>query len=116
MLMQLAKGEIVTPTELTGVTATVTSQPKSMRGHNSLILYFLLTTGTGTWTIKIQGATAVNGTFVDHYDINGVQMSIASVTASRSQVFVGMPEHFRIVATEDVSGATVTVAYETLTM
>jgi hypothetical protein len=114
MLVQLAKGEIVTP--LTGITVTTASQPKSMRGHNALILYFLMTAGSGTWTIKIQGATAVNGTFVDMYDINGVQMAISSVTASRSQVFVGIPEHFRIVATEDVNGATITVAYETLTM
>lgn len=114
-LMQLARGAKITPTALTGITATATSIEYNCKGHNALILYFNLTAGTGTFTVKIQGKS-VDGAYIDMYDVNGNLMALAGVTADRAQIFVGIPYDFKIVATEDVDGATVTVSYELLSV
>jgi len=113
MIVQLAKG--LKKTVHNGITVTTTSEPQKANGHNALILYFDMTAGTGTWTVKIQGQ-APNGTYIDVYNAEGDAMSLASVTADKAQVFAGIPETFRIVATEDVNGATVTVGYELMSV
>jgi hypothetical protein len=46
----------------------------------------------------------------------GYQMKMNAITASRAQLFVGLPDDFKIVATEDVNGATIDVAYELITV
>lgn len=115
-VIQLDKSGAMTPTELTTITATTTSAAKTAKGHNAIIIYFGITAGSGAWTIKIQGSHAHNGTFKDMYDSNGNLMSTGSISANRAQIFVGIPEHFKIVATEDTNGATVTINYELLTV
>lgn len=112
-LIQLARGSKVTAHS--AITATATSVFQKCRGHNALILYVDFTAGTGTWTVKIQGKSIL-GAYIDMYDNNGNAMSIASITADRAQLFVGIPSDFKIVATEDADGATVTVSYELLTV
>ena len=99
----------------TGIAATTTSMEIDSKGHNAIILYFIITAGSGTWTIKIQGKSPL-GTFVDMYDLNGNLMAISSVTANKAMQFVGIPNNFKIVATEDVNGATVNVGYELMSV
>jgi len=113
-LLQLARGAKVVAHS--GISATATSAEQNSRGHNAMILYFDLTAATGTWTIKIQGKCPITNAFIDMYDNTGTLMSMASVTADKAQLFVGIPDNFKIVATEDVNGATITVAYELLTV
>ena len=115
-MVQLARGSKITPADLTGITVSTTSSYRESRGHNALILFFNLTAGTGTWTIKIQSRVPETNTFVDHYDNNGNLLAISSATASQSKFMVGIPDDFKIVATEDVDGGTVTIAYELLTV
>lgn len=115
-LVQLAKGAIVSPAELQAITATKTSNYQRANGHNAVIIHFDIGAGGGAWTLKIQGATANNGNFADMYDSNSNLMSTGSISADRCQLFVGIPEHFKIVATEDVNGSTVSVSYELLTV
>lgn len=111
--VQMARG--FKETVFSGITATTTSVEKECKGHNALILYFDITDGTGTWTIKIQGKSP-NGTYMDAYDINGNLMAISSITADKAQLIVGIPSNFKIVATEDANGATVTIGYELLSV
>lgn len=115
-LVQFARGSAVSPAEMTGITATTTSKVCSARGHNALILYTKFVTGSGTWTVKIQGALTADGTYMDMYDSAGNLMAISSATASKAKLMVGIPSHFKIVATEDSNGATVDVGYELLTV
>ena len=108
-LVQMAQGNKVTA--LSGKTASYTTIPQKANNHNAIRLYFQITAGSGTWTIKLQGQSN-SGTWVDCYDNNGNQMHISGATSNISQSFVTLPEKFRIVATEDSDGATVTVDYE----
>lgn len=112
-LTQFARGKKVKL--MTGKTVSYTSEPQTSNGHNTIIVSFNLTTGSGTWSVKVQGK-APDGNFLDLYDINGNLMSLSSVTADKMQCFKGLTDIFRIVATEDVNGATVNVGYELLTM
>jgi hypothetical protein len=102
-------------TILSGITATTTTKPLDCHNANAIILYFNLTAGSGTWTVKIQGK-ASDGTYIDMYDVNGNAMELTGVTADKAQIFVGIPNEFKIVATEDVDGATVSIGYELLSV
>lgn len=115
-IVQLAKGSVISPAELTGIEATAVGIAQRAKGHNAIIIYFDMTAGSGTWSIKLQGAEKDGGTYIDMYKEDGNAMAIASATADKAQVFKGIPEHFRIVATEDVTGATVSVRYELLSI
>jgi hypothetical protein len=108
-LVQMAQG--IKKTLMTGKDETTTSEPCTSYGHNAIRIYFIITAGSGTWSVKIQGKSK-SGSWVDAYDNAGNQMIIASTTANKSQAFVCLPETFRIVATEVADGATVTVEYE----
>ena len=79
-------------------------------GQNAMILYLYIN-GTGTWTVTIQGKSP-SGVYMDMYDVNGNLMAISAATASKAQVFVGIPVDFKIVPTEDVSGAAATIGIE----
>ncbi len=114
MLIQKARGG--KRTAIPALTAaTTTSEQQEMQGHNALVLFAEIT-GTGTWTVKIQGASERNGTYMDLQDERGDAMALASATASIAQVFIGIPDDFRIVATEDVNGATIQVDYKLMTL
>lgn len=113
-IVELKRGRIVNALAA-GTDATATSKAQKAKGHNSVIIYATIS-GSGTWTVKIQGAPTPTGTYIDMYKDDGNAMSIASATASKAQVFRGIPENFKIVATEDVSGATITVDYELITL
>lgn len=113
-LTQLAKGSIneVIPA-LTAVTTTSVAQ--KAKGHNAMIVHADIT-GVGAWTIKVQGAEKFNGTYKDMFDANGNSMSTGSISVDRCQLFVGIPENFKIVATENTDGATIAVQVELFTV
>jgi hypothetical protein len=96
---------------MSGITATTTSSNQKANGHNAIRIDFRITVGSGTWTIKIQNKS-VTGAYIDAYDHNGNQMYINGATADKSQVFLYLADDFRIVATEDGDGATVSVSYQ----
>ena len=50
------------------------------------------------------------------YDVNGNAMEFTGITANKAQIFVGLPNEFRIVATETADGATVSLGYELLSV
>ena len=114
MIVELCKGTI--RNAIPALTAVTTTSPaQKAKGHNAIIIFAKIT-GTGTWSIKVQGATSGNGTFMDVTDYKGDAMAISSATASKAQVFKGLPENFKIVATEDANGATIEVDYELITL
>jgi hypothetical protein len=95
------------------ITASVTSancKNYDSNGQNAMILYLYIN-GTGTWTVKIQGKSP-SGVYMDMYDVNGSIMAISSATASKAQLFVGIPSDFKIVPTEDADGAAATIGIE----
>lgn len=95
------------------ITASVTAANclnYNSNGQNAMILYVYIN-GTGTWTATIQGKSP-NGVYMDVYDVNGNLMTISEATASKAQVFVGIPENFKIVPTEDSNGAAATIGIE----
>lgn len=112
--IELARGQIKNAIAA-ATNATTTSDLQRANGLNAIILYLDIT-GSGEWTVKLQGATSSSGTFMDLYDHNGNQMSMGSLAADRARLFIGIPEHFKIVATEDSGTATIQVDYELLTV
>jgi hypothetical protein len=114
MLVQLEKGKKVNVIPA-GTDVTKTSNYVRAEGHNAMIVHADVT-GSGAWTIKVQGALAPNDNFADMYDANGSLMSMGSISADRCQLFVGIPEYFKVVATEDTNGATIQVDVELLTV
>lgn len=114
-LIQLARGKKFVPPELTGITATTTSNEYNSKGHNAIIIYVNFTTVAGTYSVKLQGKSP-DGAFMDMYDNNGNLMTIASATADKAQLFVGIPDNFKIVSTEDTDGGTLTISYELLSV
>lgn len=115
-LIQMAKGARVSPAEMQAITATKTSNVQHARGHNAMILFVEFVTGSGTFSVKVQGGTPNNAAFIDVYKEDGNAMTIASATASKAIVLKGIPEYFKIVATEDSNGATINVHYELFTI
>ena len=114
-LTQMARGtkEVIH----SGITATATSSYRESKSHNAMILYVDFTAGSGTWTIKIQGKMPDSvDTYIDMYDVNNNPMELTSITADRARLFVGIPDDFKIVATEDGDGATISVAYELISV
>lgn len=95
------------------ITASVTSancKNYDTNGQNAMIMYLYIN-GTGTWTVKIQGKS-LGGVYMDMYDANGNLMAISAATASKAQVFLGIPSDFKIVPTEDADGAAATIDIE----
>lgn len=113
--IQLAHGQRVTLSDLTGVTANTTGIEQKAHGHNAIILFADLTVVAGEYSVKIQGKSP-SGTFMDLYDHNGNLMEMSSITADKAQLFVGIPEYFRLVVTEDTNGGTLTVGYELMSV
>lgn len=113
--VQLSRGAKVSPSELTGITANTVSNPQYCKGHNAIIVNFVITAGSGTWTIALKNKiSATLNTAM--YDVNGNAMELTGVTGNRSQVFVGIPEDFVIDCAETGDGATVNVSYELFTV
>jgi len=81
-----------------------------MRPYNGCRVEFLLTAGTGTWTISLYGSSQSGGTFVPEYDANNALMEISGLTSSRGFIWPIIGANFiKIVPTEVVDGATVTI-------
>lgn len=115
-VIQLDRGGEVAPSELAGIVATTTGTSQRSYGHNAIIIYLNLTAGTGTFTLKLQGKVpGTTNTYVDMYDHNGIAMDFTTASSS-AKFIVGIPNEFKIIATEDVNGATVSVAYELLSV
>ena len=103
------KGNVITVHS--AIEATATSDPVDCRGYNALLVYFD-TSAANNWTIKVQGAPSRNGTYADVYELaNTGSMAAMSyqLNADRVFIFKGIPDWVKVVATEDVNGATVTV-------
>lgn len=112
-MIQLAKGK--RKTVLSAIEATTTSEPQKANGHNALILFFNIGAGGGKYSVKLQGLSP-DGAYIDLYKEDGNQMILSEATADKAQVFTGIPETFRIVATEDVNGSAATIGYELFTI
>jgi hypothetical protein len=113
-VIQLEKGK---PQNLivAGTADTTTSRAVKADGHNAILIYCELA-GTGTYSVKLNGASSFDGTYMDVYDHNGELMHTGNISTSRVQLFVGVPENFKVVATELVDGSTIKVDYELLTV
>jgi len=105
----MAKGSVVTAHN--GITATATSDEVDCRGYNAVLVEVSISAAKN-WTFKVQGCMASGGTFVDMYELaNTGAMAAMSYQTDSSKMFVfkGIPDYIKIVATEDVDGAEVTV-------
>ena len=97
-------------------TATSTSDPIDARGYNAVLVYFT-TSAKNNWTVKVQGCDTRNGTYADVYEqANTGAMAAMSYQLDANKIFLfkGIPDWIKIVATEDVDGATVTVKVQPL--
>lgn len=106
----MAKGAVVTAHN--AITATATSAEIDCRGYNAIIIEAAISVAASNWTFKLQGCMTSGGTFIDLYELanTGVMADMSYQTnASKMFVFKGIPDYIKIVATEDVDGATVTV-------
>jgi len=100
------------------ITGTATSTEQSADGFNSLLIEVELD-AAHNWTFKLQGSMISGGTFKDWYELanTGVMTAMSyQCNASRGFVFKGIPDYYKIVATEDEDGATVTVRCQPLNL
>jgi hypothetical protein len=111
-IIELNKGIVTTVHN--AITGTTASNVVKCGNHNAIDVKVELS-GSGAWTVKVQGAFEKNGTYVDWYDVDGDAMSTGSISASRGIRFVGVPSYIKIVATKDSGTATVTVKVQPTT-
>jgi len=113
-VIQLEKGK---PQNLipAGTAVTTTSRAVKADGHNAILVYSEIT-GTGSYNVKLNGASSFDGTYMDVYDHNGELMQTGTISTSRVQLFVGLPENFKVVASEAVDGSTIKIDFELLTV
>ena len=100
------KGEVIAVHS--GLTATATSSEFVSNGYNAMLVEVIIT-GSGSWTISLQGSSSSGGTFSNVYDNNKTQQTTGSISASRIQLFTVTPDFMKIVATEDSGTATCSV-------
>lgn len=112
-LVKMGRGSVTTAHD--GISATATSATVQTNFHNAMFVSCNIT-GTGAWTVKLQGAITSDGTFIDLYDFNGSLMSLGSIPGNKGQVFAGLPEFIKIVATKDSGTATLTVKVQPITV
>jgi hypothetical protein len=94
-----------------GISATTTSTVINCEGYNAILIQAIFS-ATQNWTFKVQGCMTENGTYTDIYELaNTGSMAAMSYQTNASKMFLfkGIPDYVKIVATEDVNGATVTV-------
>jgi hypothetical protein len=111
---QMIKGNVTTVHS--AIDATATSAKIDCRGHNA-ILVDVEFSGAQNWTFKVQGSLTENGTYKDCYELaNTGTQTLMSYQCNGSRVFLfkGIPDWVKIVATEDVTGVTVTVKVQPL--
>lgn len=98
------------------IDATATSKPIDCRGYNSIMVQAILS-ATQNWTFKLQGSMNEQGTYTDLYEqANSGSMVAMSYQTNASKMFLfkGIPDWVKVVATEDVTGATATVYVQPL--
>ena len=91
-----------------GVATTTTSAEIDLGNEFLGCLVVVDITGSGQWTVKVQGTHAEGGNYGDLTDIYGNAMSITTST-DVGQGFFGCTRYIKIVATEDSGTATCTV-------
>ena len=112
-LVKMGKGTVTTAHS--AISATATSSAINVNFHNAALVAVDFT-GSGSWTVKLQGALTSDGVYKDLYDNNGSLLSTGSISADRIQLFVGLPENIKVVATEDSGTASITVKVQPITI
>lgn len=100
----------------TAIDKTTTSAPIDARGYNAVLVKIAVSAAVN-WTVKLQGSFDRNGTYVDVYEManTGVAALMSYQTAADMIIlFKGIPDYIKVVATEDVDGATCTVDIQLL--
>jgi|WetSurMetagenome_2_1015567.scaffolds.fasta_scaffold378824_1 hypothetical protein len=100
------KGNVTTI--LNAVSATTTSSALKIIDQNALLLSANLT-GTGVWSISLQGKFAVDGTFMDLYDNNGNQLTLGSISTNQMRLLACIPDYIQVIATLVSGTGTLTV-------
>jgi hypothetical protein len=93
------------------IDATATSAAINCEGYNGILIHAIFS-GEANWTIKVQGSMTENGSYADVYELanTGTMTAMSYQTnATKMFLFKGIPDFVKIVATEDVSGQTITV-------
>jgi hypothetical protein len=109
------KGNVVKAHD--AITATATSKSIDCSGKNAVLIQALISVAAQNWTFKVQGSMTEHGEYTDCYELanTGAMAPMSYQTnASRMFLFKGIPDWIKIVATEDVDGATVTVLAQPL--
>lgn len=106
VVTRLEKGTVYTAHST--ISSTATSIEFDTTGFNACLVSCDLT-GTGTWKVDVQGRFDSNGVYMDIYDNTDAQLTTGNITSDRMKLFVGIPSFIKIVATEVVDGATLTV-------
>ena len=111
---RMSKGAVTTTHS--AITATATSEEVDCSGYNSALVEVAISVASN-WTFKVQGSLTSGGNFVDCYEQSNTGVMVAmsyQTNTSRIFLFKGIPDYIKVVATEDVDGATVTVKVQPL--
>lgn len=96
--------------------ATATSDEIDCTGFNSIvILTDLSATGTPNWTITVTGSLASGGTFAA-VKLVTTAISTGALTADSVNVFQGIPNFIKIVATENSGTGTATITVQPINL
>ncbi len=105
-ITKMPKG--IEKTAHSAITATATSEYFNMIGYSLLLIETDFTAGSGTWEVSVLGCLTETGTYVP-WNEGTAELSTGSLTADSGNAFKGIPNFIKILATESVDGATITV-------
>jgi hypothetical protein len=94
------------------IVETTTSGIIDMHGMNSALVQINVTVAEKLWTVSVLGSIKADGTYAPWYEqTNTGTMTLMSYQTETSKGFVfrGVPNFIKLLATEDESGATVSV-------
>ena len=80
------------------IKATASSSVLALSEFNALNLHAVIAKAAENFIIKIQGAVAEDGDFVDLYDERGANQLTKTVNASIGFNFKGIPSHYKVIA------------------
>ncbi len=103
----MAVNQATTVAAITDAAVTTTSDAIDCRGYGCAFIEIVVT-GAANWTVSLTGSSSATGTYAA-LSVDGTAVSKQTST-TYAGMWRGIPDWVKVVATEDVNGATCTVA------
>lgn len=105
-IFKASKGPAVTAHN--AITDSAVSAAIDMNGYNAALVEVVIA-GAGMWKVDMQGKLVAADAACDLYDNYDNQLTTGNLSASRTRLFVGLPDLLYVKATETSGTAACTV-------